>query len=240
MIISHTNPGVPSQSTAFLLPQWGGIVLFNPPPLTAPHSHIHLSPQDLYPIMNSFTSQLLALLGVPPLPPTVRSIQPDSVLTDWQLDALLRRRIRENVQKSTETLRSIVQLVAQIENMPVGADVRGDVLDALSALDKVGSHYPDLYLCAIIKPIAGICLIVQLVHTNSPLLCPSPHSCLSCLFQSRYACPTIFPCGTQVRGIHATICECRGAAYRCRRERDYCVETPSEREGDEAESWGYR
>jgi phosphatidylinositol glycan class S len=87
--------------------------------------------------MNSFSSQLLALLGVPPLPPTVRSVQSDSTLTDWQLDALLRRRIFENVDKSMETLGSIVQLVDQIENMPVGAGVRGDVQDALSALDKV-------------------------------------------------------------------------------------------------------
>jgi len=112
-------------------------VLFNPPPAATSHSHTHLSSGDLTSVMGSFTNQLLALLGVPPLPSTVRSAEPNSALTDWQLDALLRRRIRENVQKSTETLRSIVQLVAQIENMPVGADVRGDVLDALSALDKV-------------------------------------------------------------------------------------------------------
>jgi phosphatidylinositol glycan class S len=89
--------------------------------------------------MHAFSSQLLALLGVPPLPSTVRSTQTDSTLTDWQLDALLRRRVRENVGKSTETLGSIVQLVDQIENMPVGAGVKGDVLDALGALDKVCS-----------------------------------------------------------------------------------------------------
>jgi phosphatidylinositol glycan class S len=58
-------------------------------------------------------------------------------LTDWQLDALLRRRILENVDKSRKTLGSIVQLVDQIENMPVGVDVRGDVQDALIALDEV-------------------------------------------------------------------------------------------------------
>jgi len=130
--------GTPSQSTAFLLPQWGGIVLFNPPsPNHEPRQHTYLSSHSLAPIMNSFSSQLLALLGVPPLPPTVRSVQSDSTLTDWQLDALLRRRIFENVDKSMETLGSIVQLVDQIENMPVGAGVRGDVQDALSALDKV-------------------------------------------------------------------------------------------------------
>lgn len=193
---SHTNPGVPSQSTAFLLPQWGGIVLFNPP--SPAGSHIHLSSQELSPIMVSFTSQLLALLGIPSLPPTVRSIQSGSCLTDWQLDALLRRRIRENVQKSTETLRSIVQLVAQIENMPVGADVRGDVLGALSALDKVGLHSKKLYFRVIesTELVIGICLIVQLNDTNPPSLRPSPHSCLSCLLQPRHASPFVLPCRT--------------------------------------------
>jgi GPI-anchor transamidase subunit S len=87
--------------------------------------------------MNSFSVQLLALLGVPSLPPTVRCAQHDSTLTDWQIDALLRRRILENVDKSTETLSSIVQLVDQIQSMPVGAGVKGDVQDALSALEKV-------------------------------------------------------------------------------------------------------
>jgi phosphatidylinositol glycan class S len=130
--------GTTSRSTAFLLPQWGGIVLFNPPPPSDLHQHTHLSSHSLTPIMNSFSTQLLALLGVPPLPPAVRCTQSNSSLTDWQLDALLRRRILENVDKSTKTLGSIVQLVDQIENMPVGPDVRGDVQDALIALDKVG------------------------------------------------------------------------------------------------------
>jgi GPI-anchor transamidase subunit S len=102
--------------------------------------------------MNLFSSQLLALLGVPPLPPSVRPAQFNSTLTNWQLDALLRRRILENVDKSAETLGSIVQLVDQIENMPVGAGVRGDVQNALGALDKV-SPYPSCALRVTNNPI---------------------------------------------------------------------------------------
>lgn len=59
------------------------------------------------------------------------------LFTDWQLDALLRRRAIENVKSSEETLRSIVSLVNQIENMPVGTDVQNDVQEALVALDQV-------------------------------------------------------------------------------------------------------
>ncbi|KAL7277204.1 hypothetical protein ACG7TL_009053 [Trametes sanguinea] len=126
-------------SNAFLLPQWGGIVLLNP----SQGSPIpRLSPSDLSPIFNTFAHQLLTLLGVPGLPPNVRAAhRPDSPaqrepFTDWELDALLRRRALENVQSSTETLEAIVRLVDQIENMPVGQDVVGDIEDALDALNE--------------------------------------------------------------------------------------------------------
>ena len=86
-----------------------------------------------------FRSQLLTLLGVSPLPPSV-SIGPSSSLgrlSDWQLDALLRRRALENTRDSGEALSSIVKLVDQIENMPVGQDVKGDVQGALDAIEQV-------------------------------------------------------------------------------------------------------
>ena len=88
--------------------------------------------------MHSFTTQLLALLGVPPLPNSVSHISLASPLTGWQLDALVRRRVKENVFKTKETLDSIIRIVDQIDNMPVGANVRGDVEGALDALENVG------------------------------------------------------------------------------------------------------
>ncbi|KAI1784545.1 phosphatidylinositol-glycan biosynthesis class S protein [Ganoderma leucocontextum] len=130
-----------SPSNAFLLPQWGGIVLLNPSSST-PDPLSHLTPSDLDSTFNTFAYQLLTLLGVPGLPPSVRSVAPtesvpEEPFTDWELDALLRRRAIENVWGSTETLESIVRLVDQIDGMPVGQDVRGDIQDALSALDNV-------------------------------------------------------------------------------------------------------
>ncbi|EJF59797.1 phosphatidylinositol-glycan biosynthesis class S protein [Dichomitus squalens] len=131
-------------SNAFLLPQWGGIVLHNPshPPSSTLNPLPRLALSDLDLIFNTFAYQLLTLLGVPGLPPRVQSVSaaegaPPEPFTDWELDALLRRRAVENVWGSTETLESIVRLVDQIEGMPVGPDVKGDVQDALSALDDV-------------------------------------------------------------------------------------------------------
>jgi len=127
----------PSTSYAFLLPQWGGIVIQNPPPGYL--NNDKLPAADLHSVFSSFSKQLLALLGVPPLPHEITHSTADraSPLSDWQLDALIRRRALENAQGSQDTLQSIVKLVDQIENMPVGEDVRDDIRDALLALANV-------------------------------------------------------------------------------------------------------
>jgi phosphatidylinositol glycan class S len=96
----------------------------------------HLTAADLVPVFSAFANQLSALLGVPPLPDGVKS-EESSLLSDWQLDALLRYRTSENILGSQQTLYSIIKLVDQIENMPVDQTVRGDVHDALTALGEV-------------------------------------------------------------------------------------------------------
>ena len=136
-------------SNAFLLPQWGGIVIHNPSFSNVESAD--LSPQDLNLYFSSFSNQLLVLLGVTKLPPDIERSNLDhrDVLSDWQLDAFLRRRTFENAQGSQDTLSSIVKLVDKIENMPVGDGVRDDVQNALHALTKVNGYlkptheYPD-------------------------------------------------------------------------------------------------
>lgn len=112
-------------SNAFILPQWGGIVILNDP-------QPHLSFASLQSPFAIFRQQLLALLGVP----THRD-QGTAGFSDDQLDQLIRRRAYENVKDTQETLQSIIALVRQIENMPVGQDVKGDVQNSLNALDQV-------------------------------------------------------------------------------------------------------
>ncbi|KAF5379200.1 hypothetical protein D9615_005907 [Tricholomella constricta] len=127
--------GEVSSSTSFLLPQWGSILILNPQdsfPLSK------LSSPSLRPVFSAFSIHLLSLLGVPSLPPGIKEISDDHhVLTDWQLDSLLRYRALSNARGSKDTLRSIVNLVDQIENMPVGQDVRGDIQGALVALEEM-------------------------------------------------------------------------------------------------------
>ena len=129
-----TKLGQPTTSDAFVLPQWGGIVLSNLP-ADATHKH-HLTETELDHVFSSFQTQLRRLIGISDLPPRVQS---DRILTDFQLDTLYRQRAFENAGSSKETLQSIINLVHQIPNMPVGQDVRDDVREALSALEVVRS-----------------------------------------------------------------------------------------------------
>jgi GPI-anchor transamidase subunit S len=132
--------GQPISSDTFILPQWGGIVLLNLPE-DGP-SKLHLTEAELDHVFSGFRAQLLRLIGVSELPPEVRSAEPSLPLTDFQLDTLYRQRTFENAGSSKETLQSIVKLVDQIANMPVGQDVRDDVLEALSALEVVRRVLP--------------------------------------------------------------------------------------------------
>ena len=122
--------------TAFAIPQWGSIFIYNPTPSISsdPIAETKLNLEDLRTPFKTFQTELLALLGVPSLPSGFTSKE---IITDWQLDALLRRRAIENAQGSKDTLNSIVNLVGQIEGMPVGKDVTDDVYESLNALDKV-------------------------------------------------------------------------------------------------------
>jgi len=140
------SSGTPLESTAFAVPHWGSIFIYNPPTSTAENMNSVLTLDDLRLPFKTFQKELLALLGVPSLPSGLIS---KDVISDWQLDALLRMRTMENAQGSKDTLNSIVNLVNQIEGMPVDKDVTDDVYESLDALDKlfaVASHSPKLAL----------------------------------------------------------------------------------------------
>jgi phosphatidylinositol glycan class S len=129
--------GNPTASTSFIVPQWGGIVIVNPDT----DAGGSLSAAKLHSVFDTFRDQLSSLLGVRSLPPNVVLGDKTEVISDWQLDALMRRRALEALRGTQETLSSIVKLVHQIENMPVGDGVRDDIQDSLLALGKAGSAY---------------------------------------------------------------------------------------------------
>lgn len=128
----HTDPGSIDSSNAFITPQWGGVVIHNPP--SSPAS------ADLSPSFNLFTTQLHTLLGVPPSPfPTSTSL-----LAAWQVDALIRRRLAEATKETIDTLQAIVTLVRDIPNMRVGPAVQRGVQNSLASLARVRWPPPSL------------------------------------------------------------------------------------------------
>lgn len=120
------------KSNAFILPQWGGVIVHNFPPDVS--SHVAMTSDHLEPIFSLFRLQFFSLLGAPELPKGVVSLD-STPFSQWQMDTLLRQRSLENVASTTETLHSIVKLVDQIENMPVKEDVKGDIENALDSLE---------------------------------------------------------------------------------------------------------
>jgi hypothetical protein len=155
---------------------------------------------------SAFSHQLLSLLGIPQLPSGIRDTASDSSIREWQLDALLRRRTLENAKGSQDTLKSIIKLVDQIENMPVGQDVKGDVEDALEELTKVRTHYTTGYMIPDERN-----LDVRIRHlfapTNIPPLSFSPWAGVSRILQSWYVSAALLSRRTQVRSIYSVICE---------------------------------
>jgi len=135
-VISDVSTGRLTSQSSFLLPQWGGIFILNDENNSP---SLHLSHDKLRPVFQNFATQLAALLGVPSVPPGL-NMGKSPFLSNWQLDALLRRRALQNAQGTQDTLYSIVKLVDQIDNMPVGQVVRDDILDALTSLHEVRSQ----------------------------------------------------------------------------------------------------
>ncbi len=133
---------------SFLLPQYGSVVILNPPeamdnendaynlPLRALKSPFHL-----------FTQHLYSLLALPSFPASIYPSPPPSPLhapsdliqqlSPWQLDTLLRVRTLETGDEARKTLVGISRLVDKIEEMKVGEGVRSKVLGAVERLERV-------------------------------------------------------------------------------------------------------
>ncbi|BGP15870.1 hypothetical protein JCM10213_005644 [Rhodosporidiobolus nylandii] len=124
---------------AFISPQRGGVVIFNPPSSsseTPPSTSIDLPLSSYSPSFSLFEQQLRTLLGVP---------SPSSstgALTASQRDTLVQRRLREAVKASAQTLAAIVKLAVAQPNMRIGKEVQSRVTQALDELDEASAAAP--------------------------------------------------------------------------------------------------
>jgi phosphatidylinositol glycan class S len=152
-IAGNQEATILSEAKGWLIPQWGGVSLynlgyeevetsrsFNSPLLD------YLSASELDSAFATFEKQFSTLLGLQDLQGSI-PIAYDAKLA-LQLDAMTRRRLVASSRESVKTLGSIIRLVDKIENLGVGQSVRNDISKALALLQKVSSIYFVAVSCA--------------------------------------------------------------------------------------------
>ncbi|CUS13171.1 unnamed protein product [Tuber aestivum] len=113
---------IPTSSTnAFLLPQWGGVMIHNPP---AESDVTHLTKEALKPALDIFATQLLALLGAPTHPASL----------PIRLDSLTRQRSAELLVSASSTLGSLYRLTLALPSISIPSSVSTSVSSTLSSL----------------------------------------------------------------------------------------------------------
>ncbi|GAA5906018.1 hypothetical protein JCM6882_003537 [Rhodosporidiobolus microsporus] len=128
---------------AFITPQRGGVVIFNPPassPETPPSTSLALPLSAYSRSFSLFEQQLRVLFGASSLPPS--SPYSSGALSAIEADTLVLRRLREAVKESVETLDAIVKLADDIPNMQIGKEIQARVSEALDELDKASASAP--------------------------------------------------------------------------------------------------
>ncbi|PVI02332.1 hypothetical protein DM02DRAFT_308243 [Periconia macrospinosa] len=116
-----------SGASSWLVPQWGGVAILNPPsteqdaaPLSA------LSKEALAPAMQTFSNQLISLLGLPQTPASL----------PLRLSTLTRVRAASLVFSASSTLGALAQVYQKLPSIPVPDTVAKSVDLALQHLQQ--------------------------------------------------------------------------------------------------------
>lgn len=140
LIIASSNGG-----TSWLIPQWGGITILNPPLHTneltnLPSVPSHLHREALRAPFETFTIQLLSLLGLPttPQPQVTTNFPPSPALLPLRLRLQSHSRLRTLSlhHLSLSTLTSLSRLSTSLPNIPIPASVSLLVSSTLSHLQS--------------------------------------------------------------------------------------------------------
>jgi GPI-anchor transamidase subunit S len=136
------NVGEIIATNAFLVPQWGGIIIQN-----LEFKDTILTSDGLKTVLEVFAFQLRILMGVEPLSlKKMTSLLPgfdihieasDHGITKWELDRILRQRSIQNVKDSISTLNSLSRLLKSLETIVVQDHISNLVMTSLNALESV-------------------------------------------------------------------------------------------------------
>ncbi|PKY02502.1 hypothetical protein P168DRAFT_311876 [Aspergillus campestris IBT 28561] len=122
-----------SSATSWIIPQWGGVFLLNPPLDTttpSPTNPPHLSQESLQPAFLTFSHQLLTLLGAPTTPTSL----------PLRLQTLIRVRAAMLLLSASSTMGSLARLTESLPSIPIPANVAASVSTTLSHLSLTCTH----------------------------------------------------------------------------------------------------
>ncbi|KAI4106589.1 MAG: hypothetical protein L6R37_002090 [Teloschistes peruensis] len=114
-----------SQATSWLIPQWGGVVILNPPE-TLRAAGSRLSKEELQPVLSKFSHQLLSFLGAPQSPPSI----------PLQLQSLMRIRAASLLLSASSTLGSLARLTLTLSSIAIPETVSAAVEATMDQLGK--------------------------------------------------------------------------------------------------------
>ncbi|KAL4900005.1 hypothetical protein BDW74DRAFT_171090 [Aspergillus multicolor] len=119
-----------SKATSWIIPQWGGVFILNPPLPTTEDSDksnpLHLPRDALRAPFLTFSHQLLSLLGTPSTPSSL----------PFRLQTLIRIRAATLLLSASSTMGSLARLTESLPSIPIPATVASSVATTLSHLSS--------------------------------------------------------------------------------------------------------
>jgi len=126
------------ESNAFLVPQWGGIFIYNPPCPAATNATATTATHNVSmdKVMSVMISQFRTLIGLPEEESESKDFLSfrGSALRDWEVDMLVRKRLRNLIFTAANTLHSLGQLLDEITNIVVTEEVGDHVENSVNSI----------------------------------------------------------------------------------------------------------
>ncbi|CEJ55722.1 Putative Glycosyl Phosphatidyl Inositol 17 [Penicillium brasilianum] len=124
-----------NRASSWIVPQWGGVFLLNPPLEQAGKSGsqtnpAHITQESLRPAFMTFSHQLLTLLGTPTTPASL----------PLRLQSLIRVRAATLLLSASSTMGSLARLTESLASIPIPATVASSVSTTLAQLSATCSH----------------------------------------------------------------------------------------------------
>ncbi|GEQ71861.1 hypothetical protein JCM33374_g5547 [Metschnikowia sp. JCM 33374] len=115
-----------SRSNSFLIPQWGGVHIFNTKNAVDKTSTFELTQADLEPVFDGFASQLFELLGVPKAPssPLLR------------VASFHRMATLKNLKRSLSNLSALLKISNSLNGISIPESTKANVEDSIENYDK--------------------------------------------------------------------------------------------------------